>query len=74
MTEKEMQRNMKFLCDGRTTLVIAHRLSTIKEADRICVLGKKGSMSSGSCIIEEGTHSELLQRDGAYAEMWKALF
>ena len=45
---------------NRTTLVIAHRLSTIKNAKRICVLSNEG-------IVEEGTHEELLKKNGQYA-------
>ena len=47
---------------GRTTLIIAHRLSTIEHADRILV------MQHGH-IVEEGTHSQLLQRAGVYAQL-----
>ena len=47
----------------RTVLVIAHRLGTIRNADNIIVL--KDGM-----VAEEGTHDELLEKDGMYAEMW----
>ena len=47
----------------RTTLVIAHRLSTVMDADQILV------MDHGR-IVERGTHAQLLERDGAYAQMW----
>jgi ATP-binding cassette subfamily B protein len=50
---------------GHTSLVIAHRLSTIVDADKILVL-KQGN------IVEEGTHSELLSKNGEYAELWQA--
>ena len=51
----------------RTTIVIAHRLSTIRNADRIVVLGSKegtGSAVRGSCLVEQGTHAELLEKEG----------
>jgi subfamily B ATP-binding cassette protein MsbA len=64
-SEKVVQAALETLRSGRTSLVIAHRLSTIENADRIL------SMQDGR-IVEEGTHSELLQRDGVYARLYKA--
>jgi ATP-binding cassette subfamily B protein len=49
---------------GRTTLIVSHRVSTIKDADLICV------MSDGR-IIERGTHAELLDFDGEYADLYE---
>lgn len=62
-TELLVQQGLKRLLAGRTALVIAHRLSTIKGADNIIVL------QSGQ-IIEQGTHSELLQKEGVYATLY----
>ncbi|MEO1729481.1 MAG: ABC transporter ATP-binding protein/permease [Pseudomonadota bacterium] len=62
-TEQEILGTLKRLARGRTTLAIAHRLSTIADADRILVL-------EGGQLVEQGTHGELLAREGLYAEMW----
>ncbi|TMC27745.1 MAG: ABC transporter ATP-binding protein [Chloroflexi bacterium] len=62
-TELLVQQALKRLLHGRTALVIAHRLSTIKGADNIVVL-------QGGRIVEQGTHAELLQRNGIYASLY----
>ncbi|GAB4393061.1 MAG: ABC transporter ATP-binding protein [Gammaproteobacteria bacterium] len=64
VTEKLIQDALRFLMKNRTTIVVAHRLSTLADMDRILVFdhGK---------IIEDGTHEELLQRNGHYAHMWR---
>lgn len=66
-SEKLVQDALYELSKDRTTLVIAHRLSTIKNADRIIVLTEEG-------IVEEGTHKELLVREGIYASLYKLQF
>jgi len=63
-TEAAIQRSMKQIAIGRTTIVIAHRLSTIVEADRIFVLDK-------GTIVEQGNHSTLMEMDGLYASLWE---
>jgi len=62
-TEKSIQAELTRIAQGHTTLVVAHRLSTIMDADQILV------MEVGR-IIERGSHRELLERNGAYAQMW----
>ena len=62
-TEREIQQSLKEVAADRTAIVIAHRLSTVIDADEIIVL-EKGS------IVEKGTHSELLAKNGSYASMW----
>lgn len=66
-TEHLIQKAMDNLMEGRTSFVIAHRLSTIKDADVILVM-KDGD------IIEQGTHDELLEKSGFYAELYNSQF
>lgn len=66
-TELQIQHAMQNLMKGRTNFVIAHRLSTIKQADKILV------MNDGR-IVETGTHHELLQKDGFYADIYNSQF
>lgn len=61
-SERHVQAALETLMSGRTTLVIAHRLSTIEKADRIVVM-QKGQ------IVETGTHRELLDKEGVYAQL-----
>ena len=66
-TEMRIQKAMNNLMKGRTSFVIAHRLSTIKDADLILVM-KDGD------IIEQGNHSELLEKGGFYTELYNSQF
>ena len=66
-SEKIVQQSLESLAKDRTTFVIAHRLSTIRKAQRILVLTDDG-------IAEEGTHEELMQRDGLYSSLYKLSF
>lgn len=66
-TEVLIQKAMERLMEGRTSFVIAHRLSTIKDADVIFV------MDDGN-IVEQGTHHELLKRNGFYAKLYYSQF
>jgi len=66
-SEQVVQQSMEELAKNRTTFVIAHRLSTIRNAKRILVLTENG-------IEEEGTHEELLKKEGAYAALYQLQF
>jgi subfamily B ATP-binding cassette protein MsbA len=65
--ERHIQAALEALVRNRTTFVIAHRLSTIEHADLIVVMNE-------GCIVETGTHSELLARGGAYAQLHRMQF
>jgi ATP-binding cassette subfamily B protein len=64
-TEKEIQKALDNLVQGRTTIAIAHRLSTLHRADRLVVLDR-------GQVVEEGTHDELMAREGAYHRLYEA--
>ncbi|WP_238357669.1 ABC transporter ATP-binding protein [Cohnella zeiphila] len=63
-TEQLIQRALHVVSENRTTLVIAHRLSTVMQADRIIVM-------SGGRIVEQGTHSQLLEQQGYYEQLYR---
>ena len=63
-TEAAIQRSLKRIGHNRTVIMIAHRLSTIVDADSIAVI-------EGGKVLEQGTHRELLDQDGAYANQWR---
>ena len=62
-TERALQKSLKQLAQGKTTLIIAHRLSTIVHADEIIVL-------DNGIIVERGNHVQLLERGGMYYNLW----
>lgn len=66
-TEIQIQKAMKNLMKSRTSFVIAHRLSTITNADKILFV-------DGGRIVEQGTHESLLEKGGAYAELYNSQF
>ena len=61
-TERQIQDSLDRLMEGRTAIVIAHRLSTIRNADMILVMDK-------GALIESGTHQQLIEKDGHYAQL-----
>jgi ATP-binding cassette subfamily B protein len=63
----QIQKAMNNLMKGRTNFVIAHRLSTIREADKILVVNE-------GCIIESGTHEELMNFDSFYRDLYLSQF
>lgn len=60
-----IQKAFEKLIQNKTVVMIAHRLSTIRNADQILIMEK-------GCLIESGTHDELLKKDGKYAQMWSS--
>ena len=66
-TEILIQQALDDLCRGRTTIVVAHRLSTIRNADMIAVI-------SDGKVTEQGTHDELMEKNGLYAGLYRLQF
>ncbi|MBQ2296076.1 MAG: ATP-binding cassette domain-containing protein, partial [Clostridia bacterium] len=66
-TEQRIQKAFSTMMEGRTSFIVAHRLSTIMEADIILVM-KDGN------IIEQGSHDELIKKNGFYAKMYESQF
>lgn len=66
-SEKVVQQALDSLAGGRTTLVIAHRLSTVRNADKIIVM-ERGQ------VADQGTHQELIERGGIYADLYRLQF
>lgn len=63
-SERIIQENMREIVKGRTVIIIAHRLSAVRDANRIITV-EKGR------VVEDGSHNELILRDGRYASLWK---
>jgi subfamily B ATP-binding cassette protein MsbA len=66
-SERLVEAAMEDLLRNRSTLIIAHRLSTVLRADRVVVIDR-------GAIVEEGTHTSLLQRDGVYSKLYRGQF
>jgi ATP-binding cassette subfamily B protein len=64
LTEERVLHNLREIRQNRTTLIVSHRVSTVRDADLICVL-------ENGLIIEQGTHAELLEIGGEYADLYQ---
>jgi len=63
-TEEKILAQLRGVMRDRTSLIVSHRISTVRDADVICVLDE-------GQIIEQGTHDQLLARNGAYADLYE---
>ncbi len=63
VTEEKIRESLSYLMENRTTIVIAHRLSTLSDMDRILVFSR-------GHVVEDGTHGELMEKNGHYAQLW----
>jgi ATP-binding cassette subfamily B protein len=63
-TEEEILNNLKRIMKGKTTIIISHRVSSVKNADSIIVI-------ENGCVIEQGKHQELLEKQGSYFNLYK---
>jgi ATP-binding cassette subfamily B multidrug efflux pump len=63
-TEEEILGNLDRIMNGKTTVIISHRVSSVRNANRIIVM-------EDGCVAEEGTHEQLVQKNGLYAELYK---
>jgi ATP-binding cassette subfamily B protein len=63
-TEDEILGNLRRIMQGKTTVIISHRVSSVRHADKIIVL-------DNGKIVEQGSHSELLEKKGAYSELYE---
>ncbi len=64
LTEERILEGLEEAMRGRTVILISHRVSTVRQADRIVVL-------EHGCIVEQGTHADLVAAGGYYAELWQ---
>ena len=65
--ESLVQQSINVLVKGKTIIIVAHHLNTIKNADKIVVIDDKK-------VVEEGTHTQLMEKKGLYSELWKKQF
>ena len=71
--ERKIMDQLRMLSSGRPSIIIAHRLSTVRDADEIIVLGgaTTNKTNDAGCVVERGTHEELLKLRGLYHQLWR---